>query len=546
MRTENHREKEQNGVYRGENGYWNEKVTEGLKDRNRNGRICQFYEEAPSSLYESLLKAEKLWPDKVCLVDDDGTPCTFRHLLELVDGFSGFLHSQFQVRPGQHIGVLLYNSMEYCVCMYALNRLRAVMVPLSTKYKEQEIKSLMEKSDLTGIVFHRDFERWFQDNDSYSFKLMLDMERLKKCLEPETGLTEMPKETDEAVLMFTSGTTSRSKGVVLKNYNIMHAILIYQKIFQITQESRTLLPIPAYHITGLAAVLGLFIQTGGCVWLHRYFDAERILEEIKKQKITFFHASPTVFSMLLEKKADYPELKSLKIVACGSGNMPQQKIREMKAWIPSMEFHTVYGLTETSSPAVIFPGDAAEGKHPGAAGCVVPGTEIKICGNDGKIMDQGKSGSILVRGTSVTERYYGQKEDKLTEGWLDTGDIGYFDEEGYLYITDRKKDMINRGGEKVCSYDVENEIYKINGVKEAAVVGIPDDIYGEVPAAMMVLEQNWTLDKQEIRDHLKSRLAKFQIPTVIVYAESLPMTSGMKIDKNKIRELLKEEKNETS
>ncbi|MGN1192587.1 MAG: class I adenylate-forming enzyme family protein [Dorea sp.] len=538
MKEEKKVAKKPETVWRGE-VYWQEEILDGLEERVIEGRRIQAYQGGPASLYESLLRAERRWPEQVCLVDDDGTPCTFGRFLKLVDGFSVFLRKQYQIHPGEHVGILLYNSIEYCACVYALNRLRAVVVPFSTKYKEPETKSLMEKADLAGIIYHKDFEAWFREEKTDTFQICLNLKKMKSCVGLAEPVEQMPEEQDVAIMMFTSGTTSRSKGVLLKNYNVMHAISVYQKIFHITHADGTVLPVPAYHITGLVAVIGLFLHVGGCVWLHKYFNADRILNEIRKQKITFFHASPTAFSLLLEKKREYPDLLSLQTVACGSGNMPLKKIQEMKEWIPSMEFHTVYGLTETSSPATVFPGDSAVGTHEGSAGCPVPGIAFKICDTRGLSLKARQTGSIFVKGTSVTEGYYRREDLKLEDGWLDTGDIGYFDEDGYLYILDRKKDMINRGGEKVCSYDVENIIYGINGVKEVAVVGIPDEVYGEVPAAMIVPENNKVLREEEIRTYLKSRLAKFQIPAVIVFAGSLPMTPNMKIDKNKIRSLLK-------
>ncbi|MDY5986419.1 MAG: class I adenylate-forming enzyme family protein [Lachnoclostridium sp.] len=525
--------------------YWSEEILDGLVKKRIDGREFSVYCNAPVSLYDSLKNAEKKWPDKICLVDDDGTFFTYERFLKLVDGFSTFLHREYRIGHGSHVGVLLYNSLEYCASIYALNRLGAVMVPLSTKYKEQETKSFIKRADLSGIIFHKDFEEWFLKEDTEMFQLCMDIGRLKElavenetCAAEDEEILPIPKENDTAIMMFTSGTTSRSKGVLLKNYSVMHAIMVYQRIFQIDDTDNTILPIPAYHITGLAAVIGLFIHAGGCVWLHKFFDANRIAKEMEQKPITFFHASPTIFSMLLTEKKEHPDILLLEKIACGSGNMPQAKIQEMKEWIPTMEFHTVYGLTETSSPATIFPGDAAAGEHRGSAGRPIPGIEFKICDRRGCTLKPGMVGTVCVKGTVVTSGYYGIENQELSDGWLDTGDIGRIDQEGYLYIVDRKKDMINRGGEKVCSYDVENVLYEVPGVHEAAVIGIPDEIYGEVPAAMIVPEKNKALKEEDIRVYLKERLAKFQIPAVIVFAGSLPMTPGMKIDKNKIRILL--------
>ena len=203
---------------------------------------------------------------------------------------------------------------------------------------------------------------------------------------------------------------------------------------------------------------------------------------MQEKDVTFFHASPTVFSLLLQESKAYPSLPALRCFACGSSNMPKEKLQKLHQWLPQMLFHTVYGLTETASPATIFPTDAATHPYIGSSGIPVPGLRLKIITPEGSEAVANESGEIWVSGTVVLDHYYHQESDLLKAGWLDTGDIGYVNEDGYLFIVDRKKDMINRGGEKICSYDVENELYKIDGISEAAVVGIPDEVYGEVAA----------------------------------------------------------------
>ena len=279
--------------------------------------------------------------------------------------------------------------------------------------------------------------------------------------------------------MFTSGTTSQSKGVIIKNYSIMHAIVSYQRIFQITDRDTTLIPIPIYLVTGLVALLGLTLYAGGTVYLHKFFDAKR-------------------------EKDSFPSLPSLRLLACGSSNMSKEKLTEIHRWLPCAVFHTVYGLTETCSPATIFPGDASTSSYIGSSGLPIPGTCFCILDDSGSQMQTGQVGEIAVRGTVLLDRYYQKGTGELDEdGWLRTGDLGYFNGEGYLFIVDRKKDMINRGGEKIWSFDVENELYRLDGIDEAAVVGIPHDIYGEVPVAAVKLSPESILTDQQIQDLLK-------------------------------------------
>ncbi len=524
--------------------FWNSSITENLKTFSLNTGDFELYQDAPSSFFDSLTQSAKKFPDKVCIIDDNGIAYTYQQFLHMTEDFARVLFYRYSVRPGSRIGLLLYNSIEFCIAFYAISRLNAAAVPLSTKYRKLEILSLAEKADLFGLIYEKDFESWFADSDvpARKFSICISSRGAHYALPAAESSASLPKRSPEyddiAVIMFTSGTTSQSKGVVMTNYNTMHAVMVYKKIFEITEADSTVIPVPIYHVTGLIAVLGLFVAAGGRVYLHKFFDAQRVVEDIAKNQITFFHSAPTVFSLLLEKQKEYPSLPSLRILACGSSNMPAAKIRLLKEWLPNMQFRTVYGLTETSSPATIFPGDASSSPYIGSSGFPVPGTQFKITDENGDIIPPGNVGTICIKGSVVTPGYIACEVRPLKDGWLDTGDLGYFNEAGYLYIVDRKKDMINRGGEKVCSIDVENILYNTPGIIEAAVVGIPDEKYGEIPAAMITLEQGCELTPEKIRELLLPQLAKFQIPAKILITDSLPLTPNSKVDKKRIRQLL--------
>lgn len=535
--------KKNRGIYNG-NEFWGKAITDGLVKIAIENRQYYRYQSEPDSLYESLKRTESFYPERICIVDDDGTSYTYREFLNMVDYFSKILYHRYHVCQSDQVGILLYNSLEFCVSVYAVNKLKAVAVPYSTKYRESEVKSLMKKSDIKGVLYHKDFEGWMKGLHGNKFLVCMNKELLCGQEQMEAIPERKAKPEENAILMFTSGTTSQSKGVMLKNFHVMHGIEVYKRIFGICMEDVTILSVPAYHVTGLLAILGLFLYAGGCVRLHKFFDAETVLRETKEKHITYIHGSPTVYSMLLEKRHLYPELPTVRLMACGSGNMPRRKLKEIGSWMPQAEFRTVYGLTETASPATIFPENAVGSIHIGSSGVPIPGTEFKICDEGGELLPSGEVGNIFVRGTNVIEKYYDRTDQAGSGQWLDTGDIGYFDEDGYLYITDRKKDMINRGGEKICSYDVENLLYELPGIKEAAVIGIPDERYGEVPAAMIAGNVKECPKEEEIRKILKQKLAKFQIPVKFVFRESLPLTANLKIDKREIRRILAEEKEE--
>lgn len=505
------------------------------------------YPDLPKNLYTSFKNSVKKSPQKTAVIDDSGKHYSYGELLDMVDRFSAWLVLETPVKKGNHAALMLYNSIEFCVAFLALNRIGAVAVPLPTKFKKDEVCSLLDQSDVTYIISDESFQTYFRDYIEKGIKICIVRDGTKAY-----GLTAYennPKASevcaaetstdisDLALLMFTSGTTSRSKGVMIRNYNIMHAVVSYQRTLGITVEDKAIIPIPVYLITGLAAVFGLMMHVGGTVCLNRFFKAERVLSDIEKYNITFLHASPTVFTLLLEEKSKFPKLPSLRILACGSSNMPAEKIRMLHKWLPDCGFRTIYGLTETASPATVFPVDVNRSPYIGSSGIPIPGIEFKILNENKKEAEPGERGSVLVKGSNITESYYKLETSAFQEGWLDTGDIGYFNAEGYLYIADRKKDMINRGGEKVCSLEVENELSNIEGIEDCAVVGILHELYGETPAAVVRLKQGYPITEAEIRRILKKRIAGYKIPERIIFLERIPVTENLKVDKNKIRKM---------
>nr|WP_298090846.1 class I adenylate-forming enzyme family protein [uncultured Blautia sp.] len=500
------------------------------------------YTSLPTTLYDALCKTAQSFPDKTAIVDNYDRSCTYTDLLAKTDAFASYLYQKQNIHRNSHVALMMYNCLEFCVSFLALLKLGAVTIPLPSKYKKQEVSSLVEKADVSCIICDQDFYKWFEDFETQGIRRIAcsDIEKgygLATYHSPETESPVCHDSFDDTIIMFTSGTTSQSKGVVIKNYNIMNAVATYQKILNITADDISVIPIPIYHVTGMVALLGLFIHCGGTLYLHKIFNARRVLQCVKEHNITFLHASPTVFSMLLEEKDLFPSLPTLKQFACGSSNMPKEKLTAIHNWLPHSVFHTVYGLTETTSPATIFPGDASTSPYIGSSGFPVPGTVFEIRDDNGAPLKDGQIGEIWIHGNVVLTSYYKTDTPSLKDGWLGTGDLGYFNEKGYLFVVDRKKDMINRGGEKICSFDVENEIYKLKGVNEAAVVGIPDDVYGEVAAALVKLGPGSDLDEPKIQALLHKKIAKYKIPKRILITDEIPLTPNGKIDKRAIRKM---------
>ena len=536
-------------MYKGED-LWKKPEIQVVKKTLSNGKVITTYPDLPKNIYSSFRATAERHMEKVAVVDDEGRQYSYKKMMEMTDDFSSWLIHEFGVTRRKHVALMLYNSIEFCTTFLSLNRIGAVVVPLPTKFKMEEVHALVEKSDVEFIICDEKFEDYFEKyqqnlnicvvpdgKEKYGLETFTSTKDLSAVEEIEEKATDV----DLALMLFTSGTTSMSKGVTIRNYNIMHAVESYHKVLGITEEDKAIIPVPIYLVTGLVAVFGLMIHIGGTVCLNRFFDAKRVLEDINKYGITFFHASPTVFTLILKERKHYPELPMLRMFACGSCNMPPEKIKMLHEWLPKSEFRTIYGLTETTSPGTVFPTDASSSPYIGSSGIPIPGSAYKIVDEEGNEVKDGEQGEILVKGSNITENYYKSKRVALEDEWLHTGDIGWFNTEGYLYIADRKKDMINRGGEKICSYDVENKLLEMNGVEDAAVVGIPDDLYGEVPAALITLKKGTVIEEAEIKAFLKSQMASYKVPQKILFTENIPLTENMKINKRKVRKMFSEQ-----
>ncbi|MDD2980799.1 MAG: class I adenylate-forming enzyme family protein [Hespellia sp.] len=528
---------------------WPKEVVEGMDYVDVGGKKIFTYKNMSQSLYAALQATTERKPEKLAIVNHNGERYTYREFLEMVDCLAGCLHETYHIGKGTHVGLMLFNGIEFCTAYLALNKVGAVVVSLPGKFQKPEVLSLAEKADITHVICEEKFCEWFvecknilriKSEDSklgYGFQTLIKesavQERLQMC----------GSFNDPAILMFTSGTTSRSKGVLLKNYNIMHSVEAYIRTLALTEDDISLVATPMYHITGMVCILAVFITLGGTLHILKKVDPDLILQSFIKNQITFYHASPTVFAILLSKRDDYPEVPAIKSFACGSGNMPKENIKKLYQWMPKAKFHTVFGMTETSGAGTIFPEGAAESKYIGASGVPMPNLEVKIIDGNAEEVDAGAIGEVCLRGSFILEEYYNIRTDSLSEdGWLKTGDLGYCNEAGYLFIVDRKKDMINRGGEKICTFDIENELYRIPGILEAAVVGIPNEKYMEVPGALVKVEKGAALSETQIQEELRQRIARYMIPEYILFVDEVPKTVNGKIDKRMIRKVFTDAK----
>lgn len=528
------------------NQLWDETLVSQLVSYNYYGKQMYTYACAPKNLYQDLEHSVKRYPNKVVIVDEDNNRLTFAQFKNKVDKLASYLRFKKNVSKGDKIALMLYNTPAFCIFVYAISKVGAVIVPINTKCKLYEWISLLSKLDVRLVFLDKrlkECENGLRKAYNNLDVVIVEDDAISQIDCDKNNVKDAYVETgweDDLILMFTSGTTSKSKGVVLTNFNVSNAILSYEKILKISSTDKTVIATPIYHIIGIVSLLGLFVHCGGTIHLQLAYKPEKVLRCIIDQGLTLIHATPTVFIMLLEKQKEFPKIPSLRKIICGSANTPPRVIKELHNWIPSMDFHTVYGLTESSSAAAIFPFDAAGSDKIGSSGLPIPGMLMKIVNDDGNEMKAGVPGELVIYGNVILHEYYNIKNNVLSnDGWFKTGDIAKFDKDGYVYIVDRKKDMICRGGEKIWSNEVENIIYKLNGVAEAALIGVHDKKYGEVSMVVVKKRENIILSAQDVKEWVKAHMAKFKVPAYVVFVDELPKTRNGKIDKKALRDKYK-------
>lgn len=496
------------------------------------------------SLYYSLEYAAKKWPNNTAIAVDNNR-ITYREFLKNVSSAASILQFKYGLKKDDKIILSVGNEYSFCEVFYAAMSLGIVVIPVSTKLTPDEMTLLLQKITPSWILCHDNHVDKFSSASPLVSELVTlsEWQAFDKENTPSPSLPEI-KPIDTAVIMFTSGTTGSPKGAIISHGNILHGISCYQSEFCLTEKDRTILAVPICHVTGLIAILGLFIHIGGTIYLQRKFSAHNILSCIEKESITFMHGSPTVFILLCselnESKTTY-QLTSLNKVVCGGGHLNAGTIESINYHFNNAHIHPVYGLSETSSPASIFSEDITGHRKHGSSGKAIRDVSFRITNSNSQLLPKNQVGELWVKGPVVINSYWNNPKENQTcfkDGWFNTGDLAYIDDDDYLFIQGRSKDMINRGGEKIYSLEVENILSTYPGVIDVALVPIPSDIYGEEPLAFVVADPNELITSTELISWAYGKLSKYKVPKKIIFMEELPRTHNGKISKIELKAIV--------
>ncbi|MEU1518752.1 long-chain fatty acid--CoA ligase [Streptomyces sp. NPDC005811] len=490
-------------------------------------------------------------PDAVAIVQEDRR-LTVRDLHRRVNGLAAGL-TELGVRRGDVVGLLLHNRPEFLELVYAVNRIGAVFLPLNYRLSEEEWAYILGHARVKAVVtepeFLRAVDRIAAGPAGPERRILVD----GAAQDPWTGYEELlarhPEARVEPVevepgdlqrLMYTSGTTSRPKGVCISYGNLQAKNLAHLVHFGLTSADTTLVCGPLYHVGGLDMPALAVLHAGGSVVLQRRFDAAGALAAIQEHRVTNVWLAPAMVNAVLEvPDREAYDTSSVRFVLGGGEKTPEPVLRRIMHAFPHAWFADAYGLTETVSGDTFLDREHALTKL-GSVGRPVPFTRVRIVDDSGREVPAGELGEITLRGPKVFSGYWRDEQATaaaLRDGWFHTGDIGHLDDDGYLYIDDRKKDMIVSGGENIATPEVERVLYEHPAVLEAAVVGLPHPRWGEVPRAFVVFRTGESAAPDDLRAFCAARLAKFKVPARFEVVGELPRTPSGKVLKRTLRDL---------
>ncbi len=337
---------------------------------------------------------------------------------------------------------------------------------------------------------------------------------------------------DPYIICYTSGTTGKPKGAVLTQENMFWNALNNQYALDITSSDKCLVILPLFHIGGIGLFAFPTFLAGGTVIVPGKFQPKQVLKLIEDLKVTVMMGVPTIFNALRsEESFEKTDLKSVRVFCSGGAPCPVELIRAYHE--QGVPLYQGFGMTETS-PTVFMLSQEDYQRKIGSIGKPVMFCDIDLVDENGKSVKQGEVGELIIKGGNVFKEYWGLPDktaEAIKDGWFYTGDLAYKDEEGFIYIAGRKKDMIISGGENIYPLEVEQVIGEMNGINEVAVIGIQDDKWGEVPIAIVSLKENHSLTGEEIQNYCSSKLAKYKVPKRVVFLEELPKNATGKLDK---------------
>jgi len=526
------------------------------------------------------------YPDQEALVVcHQGIRWTYRELQQKVNQLASAM-IEMGLEIGDRVGIWSHNNAEWLLMQLATAKVGVILVNINPAYRSFELQYALNKLGCSALVLMRHFKtsdyaniiRELCPEIYHKHYTQLDLveiptvERIIWIDEPDTDETfgfmqkfsEWMKEgdandprvaerqaklknTDPINVQFTSGTTGTPKGATLTHRNILNNGYFIGEAMDLGPEDRLCIPVPLYHCFGMVLGNLAILTHGGCiVYPNDGFEPLSVLQAVQDEKCTALHGVPTMFIAEL----DHPDfgkydLSTLRTGIMAGSSCPIEVMRRVIDEMHMSEVTIAYGMTETSPVSCQTNKHTPLDKQVSTVGLVQPNLEVKIVDTQtGEVVPIGETGELLTRGYSVMKGYWGSRfktREAIQDGWMHTGDLATMDEDGYIKVVGRSKDMVIRGGENIYPVEIENYLYRHPKISDVQVVGVPDKKYGEVLAAWIIARKGEQLTEDEVKQFCKDNIAHYKVPQYFRFVEEYPMTITGKIQKYKITEMMIEE-----
>ncbi|MCZ6484635.1 MAG: long-chain fatty acid--CoA ligase [Acidobacteria bacterium] len=495
------------------------------------------------NIFDSLERAKTYTPQKEALLFN-GTSTCYLDLYQQVSQLSSALKARFKLEKGDRVGIFLPNIPEFVVSYFAVVQLGGIAVSLNVMLKRDEVAFILKDSGAKVLITAMPLLDQVPETIPTLQGVVCVGEPSRPGVIPyqdllSESLSPLPKVSlegdDGAAILYTSGTTGKPKGVLLSHRNLVSNVYATNHHTRMEPEDRLICFVPLFHCFGQNFVMNASVNAGATLILHERFNPDEILGSTKLNRASMFFAVPTVYLRLLELPDIEEQLASVRYYFTAAAPMPVEVADSWQQRFGQIIFEG-YGLTETS-PFASYNHDFSY--RAGSIGIPIENVEMKIVDERGNDVLPGEVGEIAIKGPNVMTGYFHQPEETakaIREGWFHSGDIGRMDEQGYFYLVDRAKDMINVSGFKVWPREVEEVLQEYPTVMEAAVVGVPDRTAGEAVKAFVVLKANTTVQEQQLIDFCRDRIAVYKAPRTVEFVAALPKNPAGKILKRQLRE----------
>ncbi|UIO44957.1 o-succinylbenzoate--CoA ligase [Brevibacillus brevis] len=492
-------------------------------------------------------KRARITPTRIAVIANEQS-LTYQQMNEQIQRVANYLRHELQVKKGDRIGILSQNSLEYVLLLFAIAKLGAIAVPFNIRLTPAELDYQFEDSGIRMLCAQPEFAATIElikAKASVAHMIWLEPGELPWS---QDGPSESSQHSridaddgrgdDPYIICYTSGTTGKPKGAVLTQENMFWNSIHNVAALDLTSEDCSIVLLPLFHIGGIGLFAFPTWLAGGCVVVAGKFDPDKAIQLIETHRVTIVMGVPAIHEAIRQSPLfATTSFDSVRWFYNGGAPCPMELIQHFQE--RGLPFGQGYGLTETSPTVFMIAKEDARRKA-GSIGKPVMFCEVRLISDDGKDVGQGEIGELLVKGPNVMKEYWNRPEETaktIRDGWLYTGDLARFDEEGFAYIVGRRKDMIISGGENIYPLELEQVIGELDGVQEAAVVGVPDEKWGEVAKAFIVPKSGAVITEAHIKEHCEQRLAKYKIPKSFVFLTELPRNATGKIVKQALTRL---------